>query len=98
MERLLKLLNPPADSGKQPKRYVQEQVVTSLAMVADVSERGFAKVRTGSRSLHVCTQPDCVLSALSCDYAIALKRVAKRKGVGIPQTTAEGHGVCWVNR
>ena len=45
MERLLKLLNPPADSGKQPKRYVQEQVITSLAMVADVSEKGFAKVR-----------------------------------------------------
>ena len=47
MERLLKLLNPPADSGKQPKRYVQEQVITSLAMVADVSEKGFAKVRVG---------------------------------------------------
>ena len=45
VERLLKLLNPPAESGKQPKRYVQEQVITSLAMVADVSEKGFAKVR-----------------------------------------------------
>ena len=49
MERLLKLLNPPADSGKQPKRYVQEQVITSLAMVADVSEKGFAKVRVDER-------------------------------------------------
>lgn len=45
VERLLKLLNPPAESGKQPKRYVQEQVITSLAMVADVSEKGFTKVR-----------------------------------------------------
>jgi hypothetical protein len=66
-------------------------------MVADVSERGFAKVRAGGRASHICTQFDYVRSALSCDYAIALERVAKRKGVGISQTTAEGHGVCWVN-
>jgi len=51
VERLLKLLNPPADSGKQPKRYVQEQVVTSLAMVADVSENAFAKVRVDEHIL-----------------------------------------------
>jgi len=51
VERLLKLLNPPAETGKQPKRYVQEQVITSLAMVADVSERAFGKVRIGDRIL-----------------------------------------------
>jgi hypothetical protein len=45
VERLLKLLNPPADGVKQPKRYVQEQVITTLAMVADASELTFAKVR-----------------------------------------------------
>lgn len=45
VERLLKLLNPPADSEKQQKRYVQEQVITTLAMVADASEVTFAKVR-----------------------------------------------------
>ncbi|PCH35440.1 ARM repeat-containing protein [Wolfiporia cocos MD-104 SS10] len=41
VERLLKLLHPI--DGKAPKRYVQEQVVTSLAMVADASEATFAK-------------------------------------------------------
>ena len=50
VERLLKLLNPAAsDASKQPKRYVQEQVITTLAMVADASEATFAKVR-GCRS------------------------------------------------
>jgi hypothetical protein len=53
VERLLKLLNPPADSGKQPKRYVQEQVITSLAMVADVSEKAFAKVRADRHSSYI---------------------------------------------
>ena len=46
VERLLKLLNPAAsDPSRQPKRYVQEQVITTLAMVADASEATFAKVR-----------------------------------------------------
>lgn len=45
VERLLKLLHPGASGeGKQPKRYVQEQVITTLAMVADASEATFAKV------------------------------------------------------
>ncbi|KAM6503013.1 Armadillo-type fold [Amanita muscaria] len=39
VERLLKLLNP----GRQVHRYVQEQVITTLAMVADASEATFAK-------------------------------------------------------
>ncbi|KAI0644762.1 armadillo-type protein [Trametes meyenii] len=44
VERLLKLLNPAAsDPARQPKRYVQEQVITTLAMVADASEATFAK-------------------------------------------------------
>ena len=38
VERLLKLLQP------DKKRYVQEQAITSLAMVADASEATFAKV------------------------------------------------------
>ncbi|RPD58000.1 hypothetical protein L227DRAFT_194370 [Lentinus tigrinus ALCF2SS1-6] len=32
-------------TSKQPKRYVQEQVITTLAIVADASEATFAKVR-----------------------------------------------------
>ncbi|KAI0821251.1 ARM repeat-containing protein [Irpex lacteus] len=42
VERLLKLLNP-GQPGKTPKRYVQEQAITTLAMVADASEATFAK-------------------------------------------------------
>ena len=33
-----------AQEGRPVKRYVQEQEVTSLAMVADASEGGFVKV------------------------------------------------------
>ncbi|KAF8628610.1 hypothetical protein AX15_003805 [Amanita polypyramis BW_CC] len=42
VERLLRLLNP-GSSGKQVHRYVQEQVITTLAMVADASEATFGK-------------------------------------------------------
>ncbi|EGO00640.1 hypothetical protein SERLA73DRAFT_166917 [Serpula lacrymans var. lacrymans S7.3] len=40
VERLLKMLNPEATDAK---RYVQEQAITTLAMVADASEATFAK-------------------------------------------------------
>ncbi|EIW80155.1 ARM repeat-containing protein [Coniophora puteana RWD-64-598 SS2] len=43
VERLLKLLDPHGEQGQRVKRYVQEQVITSLAMVADASEATFAK-------------------------------------------------------
>ncbi|KAF9521782.1 armadillo-type protein [Crepidotus variabilis] len=42
VERLLKLLNPSADPSNA-KRYVQEQAITTLAMVADASEVTFGK-------------------------------------------------------
>jgi hypothetical protein len=44
VERLLKMLNPGAEDGKVVKGYVQEQAITTLAMVADASEATFAKV------------------------------------------------------
>jgi len=44
VERLLKLLNPPGEAAKNVRRYVQEQAITTLAMVADASEATFAKV------------------------------------------------------
>ena len=43
VERLLKLLNPAGDPALV-RRYVQEQAITTLAMVADASEVTFAKV------------------------------------------------------
>lgn len=43
VERLLKMLNPQNTGGKV-RGYVQEQAVTTLAMVADASETTFAKV------------------------------------------------------
>ncbi|KAF5347677.1 hypothetical protein D9758_014842 [Tetrapyrgos nigripes] len=42
VERLLRLLNP-AGNQNEVKRYVQEQAITTLAMVADASETVFAK-------------------------------------------------------
>ncbi|KAG6886930.1 hypothetical protein C0992_001601 [Termitomyces sp. T32_za158] len=44
VQRLLGLLNP-AHQQQEPRRYVQEQAITTLAMVADASEVMFAKVR-----------------------------------------------------
>ena len=45
VERLLKLLNPAQEGSRPTKRYVQEQAITTLAMVADASETTFAKVK-----------------------------------------------------
>ena len=44
VERLLKLLNNPAGNPPMVRRYVQEQAITTLAMVADASEVTFGKV------------------------------------------------------
>lgn len=44
VERLLKLLNPVESPGGKVRGYVQEQAITTLAMVADASEKTFAKV------------------------------------------------------
>ena len=44
VERLLKLLEPQYGKDGKVRSYVQEQAVTTLAMVADVSEVTFAKV------------------------------------------------------
>jgi hypothetical protein len=44
VKRLLKLLNPTGENAKQPRRYVQEQAITTLAMVTDASGATFAKV------------------------------------------------------
>ena len=43
VKRLLKLLNPAANP-MTVRRYVQEQAITTLAMVADASEATFSKV------------------------------------------------------
>jgi len=43
VERLLNLLNPAGDLALV-RRYVQEQAITTLAMVADASEVTFTKV------------------------------------------------------
>jgi len=43
IEHLLKHLNPTGENAKQPKRYIQEQAITTLAMVADASEAICAK-------------------------------------------------------
>ena len=44
VEQLLKLLNPSQDGSWPTKWYVQEQAITTLAMVTDASETTFAKV------------------------------------------------------
>lgn len=52
VERLLKLLNPP--NGARPKRYVQEQAIATLAVVADASKINFGKVRLFFRYFPMC--------------------------------------------
>ena len=44
MEHLLKLLNNPSGNPSMVRRYVQEQAITTLVMVADASEVTFGKV------------------------------------------------------
>jgi hypothetical protein len=64
-ERLLKLLSP--GTGKEPtRRYVQEQAITSLAMVADASETTFAKVRMSARPWILRFEPHSSTTRLSC--------------------------------
>ena len=51
VERLLKLLHAQSSEGGNVKAYVQEQAITTLAMVADASETTFAKVRNQQQRL-----------------------------------------------
>ena len=44
VKRLLKVLYPTCENTKQPKWYVQEQAIMTLAMIANASEATFAKV------------------------------------------------------
>ncbi|KAG6374242.1 hypothetical protein JVT61DRAFT_4254 [Boletus reticuloceps] len=69
LERLLKPLNPGAESGKPVKGCVQEQAITKLAMVADASEITFAKV-------HVPQHQHCPFPH---DYAPPAQHTPKRK-------------------
>ena len=47
--RLLRLLEPQTGKDCRVRSYVQEQAVTTLAMVADASEATFSKVCFNSR-------------------------------------------------
>jgi hypothetical protein len=77
VERLLKLLNPVQDGGRPTKRYVQEQAVTTLAMVADASETTFAKVRF---FLYLYGPRDETTTiALHVDHASPSQRAKKRE-------------------
>jgi hypothetical protein len=79
VERLLKLLNPVQDGGRPTKRYVQEQAVTTLAMVADASETTFAKVRA-LFSIESETGDEAVTTiALRIDHAPPAQRAKKRE-------------------
>ena len=68
VERLLRLLDPTGEA--HVRRYVQEQAITTLAMVADASETTFGKVRRTSVVIHLeCA--DNVSAVLPLDYAAA---------------------------
>jgi len=42
IERLLKLISPPGDNATQPKRYVVEQVISTLAVLTNASQSTFS--------------------------------------------------------
>ncbi len=92
VERLLKLLNPQA-SPAQVRRYVQEQAITTLAMVADASETTFVKVRPP-----VVPQEDRLMlicgAALWDDHATAAECPPECGRCGLPKAAREGDGVC----
>lgn len=75
------------------KGYVQEQVVTTLAMVADASEATFAKV--GVAWPGQCL--DWVLTlviALLVDHAVTPQRPQEREWGRAQEIEVEGYGVC----
>ena len=78
VERLLKLLNPVQDGSRPTKRYVQEQAVTTLAMVADASETTFAKVRVSFVYYGNLTRPGTII-ALLVDHATPTQCAKKCK-------------------
>ena len=71
MERLLKLLNNPSGNPSMVQRYVQEQAITTLAMVADASEVMFGIVRRLLIYFFLCKSLILLLVALLFYYAIA---------------------------
>jgi hypothetical protein len=81
VQRLLKLLNPSGDSAKQIRRYVQEQAITTLAMVADASEATFAKVPSHFPSLASKFSP--MNTALPFDHATIAECPEKCERPGI---------------
>ena len=96
VERLLKLLNPQA-SPTQVRRYVQEQAITTLAMVADASETTFVKVRPP-----VVAQEGRLMlmrgAALWDDHATAAECPTECGRCGLPKAAREGDGVCGAHR
>jgi hypothetical protein len=97
VERLLKLLNPVQDGSRPTKRYVQEQAITTLAMVADASETTFAKVNIFF-PLREMVDILILIVALFIDHAAPAQRTEKCKFSGISQTPRQGYGVCGSHR
>lgn len=89
--RLLKLLEPQySEKDGRLRSYVQEQAVTTLAMVADVSEATFAKVCSLCSfflGLGCCVfeaeAEDCICAflfiALCFDHAVAVECATERE-------------------
>ena len=73
VERLLELLNPVGDLALV-RRYVQEQAITTLAMVADANEVTFAEVskcRCAEKDVgYLSLFPFSFFVSLSKDYAV----------------------------
>ena len=118
VERLLKLLHSSggnassntSSSGNGVSRggahgfgYVQEQVVTTLAMVADASEATFAKVcvhYVDRDSFLICSVTSRVvgprdLTALFVNNATTFECSPTCEWCGAQETQMEGHGMRW---
>lgn len=93
--RLLKLLEPQYGKDGKVKSYVQEQAVTTLAMVADVSEATFAKVCL--QNLYSCWIITFLI-ALHIDYAAFVERTPKCKWNRAQKAPLESDGVCRPHR
>lgn len=98
VERLLKLLNPTGNSVKQPKCYVQEQAIMTLAMVDDASEATFGKVNMYTFSLPFVAEKYSRCTALFKHYAVAIERTTQCERARLRKVTGEDHGVRGFNR
>jgi hypothetical protein len=91
--RLLTLHDPNYNNGKQPKRYVTEQVITTLAALANVYPTTFATVSV-MQSKETFSMIEFLFIAIFSYHAIADRRSPYCASSGRQEVKIEGYRMC----